>query len=218
VVYIENRDMYFRINTVNQSFTYGNTFQTTLTLDYGRRPEFIIPDPWDILGSTSLDATANNAQTNQQATKEEEAEQKTKENQESKRTDALNQIKKEGSGTNTKSKEDKVSPDSTANSESAATKSGQPQPSTEAKDNQKKQEEKDRREKADKKAKELELKLQKTKEDLEKEEAKLENLIEEDGDDTSILLSQTRIKTLENRIKVLKIKLDNQLKIAHGEG
>ena len=45
-VYIESRDMYFRIAGITHSFTYGNTYQTSLTLDYGRRPEFLIPDPW----------------------------------------------------------------------------------------------------------------------------------------------------------------------------
>lgn len=59
-VYIESRDMYFRVAGVSHSFVYGSSYQTSLTLDYGRRPEFIIPDPWDLLGKITIDS-ANNA-------------------------------------------------------------------------------------------------------------------------------------------------------------
>lgn len=93
VVYVESRDMYYRISTVAHSFTYGNSYQTTLTLDYGRRPEFIIPDPWDILGKTVLEAAASDVQTNETITKAEQQQQKKEEEQETNK--AAEKAKKE---------------------------------------------------------------------------------------------------------------------------
>ncbi len=50
VVYIEDNDLLFYVEQVNHSFTYGNTFSTTLTLKYGHCPGDYIPTTLDMIG------------------------------------------------------------------------------------------------------------------------------------------------------------------------
>lgn len=49
-VYIEDENLYYYITSVNHQFTYGQSFNTILTLEYGRRPGNMIPYPFSILG------------------------------------------------------------------------------------------------------------------------------------------------------------------------
>ncbi|RLI82630.1 MAG: hypothetical protein DRP01_09745, partial [Archaeoglobales archaeon] len=49
-VFIESRDMYYYIEGVQNSFTYGSSYTTTLTLGFGRRRGWYIPHPFDVLG------------------------------------------------------------------------------------------------------------------------------------------------------------------------
>ncbi len=52
VYYIRERGMLFYSKSVNHSFTYNNSFTTTLNLEYGRVPGEYIPTPLDIIGKT----------------------------------------------------------------------------------------------------------------------------------------------------------------------
>jgi len=50
VVYLENQDMLFYVESVNHSITYGRTFSTTLNLAYGHMPGEYIPTYLDTIG------------------------------------------------------------------------------------------------------------------------------------------------------------------------
>lgn len=49
-VFIEDENIYYYITQISHNFTYGAEFKTTLTLEYGRRPGYYIPYPFNILG------------------------------------------------------------------------------------------------------------------------------------------------------------------------
>jgi len=49
-VFIEDLSMYYYVEGVNHSFSYGQRYATSLTLAYGRRIGEIIPHPFDVLG------------------------------------------------------------------------------------------------------------------------------------------------------------------------
>jgi len=55
-VFIEDENLYFYIVAINHSFTYGNAYNTTLTLEYGRRPGYYIPYPFDVLGARMIES------------------------------------------------------------------------------------------------------------------------------------------------------------------
>lgn len=50
VVYLENRDLLFYVESISHSFTYGKTFTTSLSLKYGHNPGEYIPTPLDVIG------------------------------------------------------------------------------------------------------------------------------------------------------------------------
>ena len=50
VVFIEDRGLLFYVTSVQHSFTFGSSFQTTLTLTYGHTPGEYIPTPMDMIG------------------------------------------------------------------------------------------------------------------------------------------------------------------------
>lgn len=49
-VFIESRDMYYYVEGIQHSFTYGSGYTTSLTLSFGRRRGWYIPHPFDTLG------------------------------------------------------------------------------------------------------------------------------------------------------------------------
>lgn len=50
VIYIENRDLLFYIDSVSHSFAYGKQFKTSLSVGYGHKPGEYIPTPLDVIG------------------------------------------------------------------------------------------------------------------------------------------------------------------------
>jgi hypothetical protein len=62
VVYLENRDLLFYIESVTHNFNYGQGFTTGLTVGYGHNPGEYIPSPFDVIGKVlyknSADTTA----------------------------------------------------------------------------------------------------------------------------------------------------------------
>ena len=50
-VFIEDENIYYYITEVTHNFTYGGEYKTNLKLEYGRRPGYYIPYPFNILGS-----------------------------------------------------------------------------------------------------------------------------------------------------------------------
>jgi hypothetical protein len=60
VYYIESRDLLFYCESVNHSFSFGNSFTTSLTLTYGHKPGVFIPTMLDIIGK-GLYVNAENA-------------------------------------------------------------------------------------------------------------------------------------------------------------
>jgi hypothetical protein len=50
VVYVENQDMLFYVDSVNHTFAYGQTFKTSIAVKYGHTPGEYIPTPMDIIG------------------------------------------------------------------------------------------------------------------------------------------------------------------------
>ncbi len=50
VVYIENRDLLFYVESITHTFSYGKSFSTSLSLKYGHNPGEYIPTPLDIVG------------------------------------------------------------------------------------------------------------------------------------------------------------------------
>lgn len=50
VVFLQDRSMLFYVDSVRHSFTYGNTFTTTLELSYGHTPGDYIPTVMDVIG------------------------------------------------------------------------------------------------------------------------------------------------------------------------
>lgn len=50
VVYLEDRDLLFYVTEVQHTFSYGGSFQTTLTLKFGHNPGEYIPTMLDIVG------------------------------------------------------------------------------------------------------------------------------------------------------------------------
>lgn len=51
VIYIEDYDLLFYVDSVSHGFSYDSTFITTLELSYGHNPGEYIPTPLDIIGS-----------------------------------------------------------------------------------------------------------------------------------------------------------------------
>lgn len=49
-VFIEDENLYFYITEVSHNFTYGGEYKTNLRLEYGRRPGYYIPYPFNLLG------------------------------------------------------------------------------------------------------------------------------------------------------------------------
>jgi hypothetical protein len=60
VVYMENQDLLFYVDSVNHHFTYGERFTTDLQLSYGHNPGEYIPTPLDVIGKVLY---RNNKQT-----------------------------------------------------------------------------------------------------------------------------------------------------------
>ncbi len=50
VVYIEDRDLLFYVTEVSHNFSYGRSFQTTLSVSYGHMPGDFIPTDTDVIG------------------------------------------------------------------------------------------------------------------------------------------------------------------------
>jgi hypothetical protein len=50
-VFIEDENLYYYIVGISHSFTYGSQYSTALELEYGRRPGYYIPYPFDVLGN-----------------------------------------------------------------------------------------------------------------------------------------------------------------------
>lgn len=58
VIYIEEEDKLFYVESVSHSFTYGGNFTTTMTLTYGHNPGEYIPTPLDVIGKMLYNVTA----------------------------------------------------------------------------------------------------------------------------------------------------------------
>lgn len=54
-VFIESLGMYFYITSTNHSLSYGQSYTTNLTLEYGRRIGELIPHPFDALGKIMIE-------------------------------------------------------------------------------------------------------------------------------------------------------------------
>lgn len=50
VIYLENRDLLFYVESVSHSFQYGRQFTTSMQLTYGHNPGEYIPTPFDVIG------------------------------------------------------------------------------------------------------------------------------------------------------------------------
>lgn len=59
VVYIEDRDLLFYVDSVQHSFSYSGSFTTTLTLKYGHNPGEYIPTILDIVGKGLYNARSS---------------------------------------------------------------------------------------------------------------------------------------------------------------
>lgn len=55
-IFLEDQAMYYYIIGISHSFSYGQSYQTQLTLSYGRRIGEIIPHPFDVLGGIFIEA------------------------------------------------------------------------------------------------------------------------------------------------------------------
>jgi len=55
-VFLETQGMYYYVMGIANEFQYGQSFQTTLTLGYGRRIGELIPHPFDVLGGIMIEA------------------------------------------------------------------------------------------------------------------------------------------------------------------
>jgi hypothetical protein len=60
VIYLESFGLLYYVQSVNHSFTYGSTFQTTLTLTYGHTPGEYIPSFLDLMGKAIYNNKSNN--------------------------------------------------------------------------------------------------------------------------------------------------------------
>jgi hypothetical protein len=49
-VYIENRDLLFYVESVSHTFSFGKSFNTSMSLSYGHNPGEYIPTPLDVIG------------------------------------------------------------------------------------------------------------------------------------------------------------------------
>lgn len=50
VIYLENRDLLFYIDSITHTFSYGKSFQTSMTVGFGHNPGEYIPTPLDVIG------------------------------------------------------------------------------------------------------------------------------------------------------------------------
>lgn len=50
VVYFENRDQLFYVESVSHDFTYGSGFKTSINVGFGHNPGEYIPTPYDVIG------------------------------------------------------------------------------------------------------------------------------------------------------------------------
>src|ERR1700722_18734283 len=50
VVYLENRDLLFYVESVSHNFNYGQGFTTSMAIGYGHNPGEYIPSPFDVIG------------------------------------------------------------------------------------------------------------------------------------------------------------------------
>lgn len=53
-VFVEDENLYFYVVEIQHNFSYGQSFTTTLILEYGRRPGQYIPYPFDLLGDRMI--------------------------------------------------------------------------------------------------------------------------------------------------------------------
>lgn len=58
VVYIEDEDLLFYVESVSHDFTYGSSFTTSMELSYGHTPGEYIPTPLDVIGKMLYKTTA----------------------------------------------------------------------------------------------------------------------------------------------------------------
>lgn len=68
-IFAESRFMYYYVSGISHSFTYGESYTTTLTLTYGRRPGTFIPHPFDGLGLIVKEGLENDCLTDGQLEK-----------------------------------------------------------------------------------------------------------------------------------------------------
>ena len=50
VIYVESKGLLYYVKNVNHSFNYGQSFTTTLSLEYGHAPGIYMPNPLDLFG------------------------------------------------------------------------------------------------------------------------------------------------------------------------
>jgi len=55
-VFLETQGMYYYVMGISNEFQYGQSYQTSLTLGYGRRIGELIPHPFDVLGGIMIEA------------------------------------------------------------------------------------------------------------------------------------------------------------------